>query len=64
MSEAVYFPEAASNHPPRQLGWATVRRARALMRQGRDLSEAAWICGVRARDLDLSLWNTIQNEAW
>lgn len=64
MSEVLYFPQAASNHPPKELGWAAVARAKRLMRAGVSLHEAAEIIGVRSRDLDVALWKSMTQEAW
>jgi hypothetical protein len=46
------------------LDWPRIARAKRLLRAGRDLHEVAMILGVRARDLDLSLWRTIGGEGW
>jgi hypothetical protein len=49
---------------PKMLDWPRIARAKRLLRAGRDLHEVAMILGVRARDLDLSLWRTIGGEGW
>lgn len=41
---------------PRRLSQFRVAQAKRLMRDGYDLEQAAQAIGVRARDLDLSLW--------
>lgn len=58
MSQARKFPLAID---PRTIGLRKVEIAKSMMRQGCDLHEAAKAIGVRARDLDLSLWTTLGN---
>lgn len=57
-------PEAAVGYTPVVLDWRVVARAKRMMRSGLDLYEAAMALGVRARDLDVSLWQHIGSEGW
>lgn len=57
-------PPANSGIRPAEISWRTVVAAKRLMRAGYDLYEAAKLLGVRARDLDISLWRAVGEEGW
>lgn len=58
------YPPTGSGREPIAIEWRLVVRAKRLMRAGLDLYEAAEAIGVRARDLDVSLWCQIGSEGW
>ena len=57
-------PHPSQGIRPEEIAWTKVAQARRYMRRGYDLDHTAMLLGVRARDLDLSLWKTLGTEGW
>ena len=57
-------PHPSQGITPQPLDWTEVVLALRYMRRGYDLHQTAKILGVRARDLDLSLWQSLGQGAF